>query len=118
MPRLHTDRHPEFVDGCFACKLVSLHYGKPPTPQSEMERHWDQDMPAYKRLRAHGLQPKGIDGSATLERHANDQMEVELGHLFNRDELASARTGMELAKEIRETAAEAGISTLVRPPPT
>jgi hypothetical protein len=107
------------VPGCFGCKALSISYqGAPPSAQTVMESHWNLDMPAYHRLRMQGLQPKAIDGCAALERHASDQMEVEMGHLFKPGELASARAGMEIAKEIRETAAEAGISTLVRPPPT
>lgn len=40
------------------------------------------DRDAYKRLRDSGLQPKGINGSATFERHADSQFEVETGYLF------------------------------------
>ena len=87
MPRPHQDRHPTFVEGCFGCKLLTIHYGRPPTPQSRMEQRWQQDMPAYKRLRADGLQPKSIDDCATLERHADNQLEVEMGHLFTKAQM-------------------------------
>lgn len=40
-----------------------------------------RDMDAYKRLRANGVQPKGIDGSAHLEKHASDQTQIERGLL-------------------------------------
>jgi hypothetical protein len=40
------------------------------------------DRDAYKRLRGDGLQPKGIDGAAVYERHADTQFEVETGYLF------------------------------------
>jgi hypothetical protein len=45
------------------------------------EARWHQDMPAYKRLRKNGVQPKSIDGAARIEAHANEQIEVETGLL-------------------------------------
>lgn len=45
------------------------------------EKRWDSDLPAYKRLRRNGVQPKGIDGSARLEAKANETIEVESGLL-------------------------------------
>ena len=41
------------------------------------ERQWDRDMPAYKRLRANGLQPRQIDGSALVEKMATSESQVE-----------------------------------------
>lgn len=49
------------------------------------ERRWSEDMPAYQRLRKDGLQPKGIDGSAHLERHAKEGFEVEYGTIAGSD---------------------------------
>lgn len=47
--------------------------------KSEMEKRWNKDMPAYKRLRQNGLQPKQIDGSAELEKKAKHEWQVETG---------------------------------------
>lgn len=47
------------------------------------ERQWERDMPAYKRLRKEGLQPKSIDGSAKFEQRAESKAEVESGTLLN-----------------------------------
>jgi hypothetical protein len=47
------------------------------------ERGWKKDMPAYKRLRANGLQPKRIDGAAEVERRAQESWQVETGILPN-----------------------------------
>lgn len=47
------------------------------------ERQWDRDMPAYRRLRREGLQPKQIDGSAKFEARAETKAEVESGTLLN-----------------------------------
>lgn len=43
------------------------------------ERQWDRDMPAYRRLRREGLQPKSIDGAARVEAQAETSAEVESG---------------------------------------
>ena len=46
------------------------------------EARWNRDMPAYKRMRDQGLQPKGIDGAADLERDASTRFEIESGQAF------------------------------------
>lgn len=38
-------------------------------------------MPAYKRLRDEGLQPKRIDGAAEVEKRAKEKWQVETGIL-------------------------------------
>jgi hypothetical protein len=40
------------------------------------------DMPAYKRLRQQGLQPRDIDGCAELEARAETVREIEAGQLL------------------------------------
>lgn len=46
---------------------------------NKTERSWNVDMPAYKRLRKEGLQPKRIDGSAEVEKKAEHKWQVETG---------------------------------------
>lgn len=75
--------------------------GKPPSEQSQMESRWEDDMPAYSRMRKNGLQPKSIDGCATLEKHASTKLEVQMGHLFDTPEkMAKAREGMQRATDM------------------
>ena len=45
----------------------------------------DADMSAYKRLRQNGLQPKSINGSAHLEKHAETKSEIQAGRLYSSD---------------------------------
>jgi len=49
------------------------------------EKAKDADMSAYKRLRQSGLQPKTINGSAHLEKHAETKSEVQAGRLYSSD---------------------------------
>lgn len=41
------------------------------------EGRWERDMKAYKNLRADGLQPPQINGSALRERQGKDEFDIE-----------------------------------------
>lgn len=82
----HAETHPTLdVEGCFGCKIASTSFGANSTTTrgaavaetNRTARNWDKDMPAYKRLRKNGLQPKQIDGSAELEKKATERWQVE-----------------------------------------
>jgi hypothetical protein len=51
------------------------------------ERNWKKDLPAYKRLRQNGVQPKKIDGAAEVERRATDSWQVQTGILPDKKHL-------------------------------
>jgi len=53
--------------------------GKEVEQTNKVERNWQKDMPAYKRLRKEGLQPKRIDGAAEVEAKAKHKWQVETG---------------------------------------
>jgi len=44
---------------------------------NQREQNWNRDMPAYKRLRKQGLQPRQIDGCSVLEKHATEKWQIE-----------------------------------------
>ena len=88
----HRETHPNLdIEGCFGCKVAGIRTGTKSTTSrgarvaevNTTERGWKKDMPAYKRLRANGLQPKRIDGSAEVERRAQEPWQVETGILPN-----------------------------------
>ena len=68
------------------------------------EDGWDRDMPAYKRLRREGLQPRSIDGSRELEAKANDRLEVENGLLMSKPEIPARM------REAREAVAQKDVN--------
>lgn len=83
---IHARTHPGLdVDGCYACRLASVQI----TPSARgsaiaqrtnaTEAQWNIDMPAYKRLRDDGVQPRKVDGAARVEATASTLNEVE-GH--------------------------------------
>lgn len=76
--------------GC--CATQSEHYRsvvvRPVvSAQRVQERAEAADMAAYKRLRGDGVQPKAIEGCATLERDARSPVEIEHGHIVRNDRL-------------------------------
>ena len=48
------------------------------------EKNKDADMAAYKRLRSEGLQPRGINGSSHLEKHAGTAHEIRAGQVLSK----------------------------------
>jgi len=84
----HQETHPNLdVEGCFGCRVAGIRMGMNSTTSrgskvaqiNKTERQWNVDMPAYKRLRREGLQPKRIDGAAEIEKKAEHKFQVETG---------------------------------------
>ena len=82
----HAETHPSLdVEGCFGCRVAGISFGANSTTTrgaqvtatNRTAKNWDKDMPAYKRLRQNGLQPRGIDGAAALEARAETPALVE-----------------------------------------
>lgn len=82
----HADKHPSLnVEGCFGCKVAGISFGHNSTTSrgarvesiNQTEKNWNKDLPAYKRLRENGLQPKSVDGAAELEKRATTAAQVE-----------------------------------------
>jgi hypothetical protein len=82
----HREDHPNLdVEGCFACKITGIQVGSNSTTTrgsqvakiNEREKGWNKDMPAYKRLREQGLQPRQIDGASVLESRATERWQIE-----------------------------------------
>jgi hypothetical protein len=96
------------MDEAFKAKLRSIQFAASAMPtrhvraaeDAQREAAWERDMPAYKRLRADGLQPPHIDGSAVLERDARTETEVAMGRIFS--DPAKVREGDERSKEMLE----------------
>jgi hypothetical protein len=52
------------------------------TGTTTREQQLAKDRDAYKRLRAEGLQPRTVAGSADLEATADHRHEIEMAHVF------------------------------------
>ena len=82
----HSEVHPDLnVEGCFGCRVAGVSFGSNSTTTrgsqvsqiKTRDKQWNADMPAYKRLRNQGLQPKQIDGASILEKHATERWQIE-----------------------------------------
>jgi len=51
--------------------------GKVVRDADSREDRWMEDMPAYRRLRQRGLQPKQIDGARMVEETCGDQLDID-----------------------------------------
>lgn len=82
----HREKHPDLdVAGCFGCRVSGIQMGTNSTTTkgsrvaeiNQREANWNKDMPAYKRLRKEGLQPKTIDGCHAVEQLATTREQIE-----------------------------------------
>jgi hypothetical protein len=100
--------HSDYVEDCFGCRIGSVSVAASAMPSraggaaakeiNDREARWHKDLPAYKRLREDGTQPKGIDGAARLERDASSKVEIEMGRTFGPKAQAKVEEGMQLSK--------------------
>jgi hypothetical protein len=53
--------HPEFVEGCFGCKISTLELGvgDANSKVSMSTTKWDAELKAYRSARDQGIQPAG-----------------------------------------------------------
>ena len=64
---LHRERtHPEFVEGCFGCKAltVDLNPGEANSRLTMSSKKWDKELALYRSARSQGIQP---DGTSTAK---------------------------------------------------
>ena len=54
-------KHPEYVEGCFGCKVGTLvmNAGDANSNLNVSTRKWDRELEAYRTARAQGIQPAG-----------------------------------------------------------
>jgi hypothetical protein len=61
--------HPEFVEGCFGCKVATLELATGDAAgniiaSGTTQKKWDKELGLYKQARAQGIQP---DGTSTKQ---------------------------------------------------
>ena len=57
----HLEKHPEFVEDCFGCKVMGLQMnpGDASAGKSMSNKKWNGELEAYRNARSHGIQPAG-----------------------------------------------------------
>lgn len=102
---------------CWKCKegtgcIRSVSFGVVPGGARQQEvtrvvsqdKRWDEDMRAYKAMRANGIQPKRIDDCAKLEARANDQFEVEMAQLVPDRVKPQVKEGLAIVQAMEDAA--------------
>lgn len=58
--------HPEYVEGCFGCKIGTLQTstGDANSIKTMANKKWDGELQAYRDARAQGIQPGGTSKKA------------------------------------------------------
>ena len=95
--------HPDYIDGCFTCKVISIQLGVGDAGRAEgmSAKKWDGELEAYRKARAEGIQPAGTTMKAINEaKQASDN----LGSAFNAETMgAAAAVTKSKAKLMKET---------------
>jgi hypothetical protein len=57
----HWEAHPEYVEGCFGCKglTLSMNAGDADSRRVMPNKKFNRELEAYKEARAQGIQPAG-----------------------------------------------------------
>lgn len=76
--------HPEYVEGCFGCKISTLELGTGDANNSKAmpKKKWDRELNMYKEARRQGIQPAGTTEKAV--RAALDASD-KVGKAYNAD---------------------------------
>ena len=89
---LHRIRiHPEFVEGCFGCKVqtLELNTGDANARASMPKRKWEGELARYKQARSQGIQPAGTTMDKIL---AAEKASENLGRAYNAEKDPNAKT--------------------------
>ena len=94
-------KHPEFVEGCFGCKVTTLQMATGDASgkiiaSGTTQKKWDKELAFYKEARAHGVQPEGTSTKAR-------QKALEASEVLNKPYDANT---MPKAKDINTKAVE------------
>jgi hypothetical protein len=75
-------KHPEYVEGCFGCKIGTLELGTGDATREISDKKWTSELQAYRDARSQGIQPAGTsraqveaayEASATLGKAYNSE---------------------------------------------
>lgn len=70
-------KHPEFVEGCFGCKIATLELGTGDAgrPESMSQKKWNKELNLYKSARDQGIQPAGTS-TKQIQKAIDDSNKV------------------------------------------
>jgi hypothetical protein len=93
--------HPEYVEGCFGCKIGTLELGTGDAGRDIPDKKWNSELSAYRDARAQGIQPAGTTMRHVEEAHKASET---LGKAYDADTMPKAKDinhkSAEVMKEI------------------
>ena len=87
---LHREQvHPEFVEGCFGCKVgtLQLNAGDAKSNIAMSRKKWDGELQAYRDARDQGIQPAGTSMKAVEAAHKASET---LGRAYDANTMTKA----------------------------
>jgi hypothetical protein len=80
--------HPEYVEGCFGCKIGTLELGTGDATRDISDKKWTSELQAYRDARAQGIQPAG-----TTRAHVEAAYEASaiLGKAYNSETMPKTK---------------------------
>jgi hypothetical protein len=95
-------KHPEYVEGCFGCKIGTLELGTGDASRDIPDKKWNSELQAYRDARAQGIQPAGTSMRHIQEAHVASET---LGKAYNADNMPKAK---DINKKTTEVMKELG----------
>jgi hypothetical protein len=101
----HWEAHPEYVEGCFGCKglTLSMNAGDADSRRVMTNKKFNRELEAYKEARAQGIQPAGtsmrkieeaVKASETLGRAYDAQKMPPARHINKKSAEAMKELGV------------------------
>ena len=91
---LHRERtHPEYVDGCFGCKISILQLSTGDArgdviASGTSQKKWNSELEAYRSARAQGIQPNGTKRKQIQAAHDASE---KLGTAYDANTMINAK---------------------------
>lgn len=98
---LHQERiHPEYIEGCFGCKVQSLELSAGDATRDISDKKWQHKLANYKKARADGIQPGG-----TSEAHVEAAYKASevLGKAYQAETMPAAHKISKRTAEVVNT---------------
>ena len=94
--------HPEYVEGCFGCKIQLLELSTGDAKRDISDKKWVGELNAYKEARAQGIQPAGTTHKHIQQAYAASEV---LNKPYNADTMPTAKN---ITKQTVEVMKEVG----------
>ena len=93
-------KHPEPVEGCFGCKVMTLELNSGDATRDISDKKWQAKLAGYRQARHDGIQP---GGTSPAQVEAAYQASANLGKAYNAETMPRAHTVTKRVAEVVNT---------------